>query len=317
MRGNFKAGNASPKSYTPVMDDVQIRLSAFAELNRRVQIHGTTLPWEEIIRTFKIGEEEIYIANRARGIFKPRQMQRGILSVKSTLPRVGRMQRYIDDRRGESLSYSFQGDDPLGHDNQRMKEAFEDQTPFIYFHGVAAGKYEALWPAYAAQWLASELKVEIQIGPTVLDAVSSSVVREEERRYCTHAAQQRIHQAAFREMVLSAYGDRCSLSGLPVRALLNAAHIYPDGHINGVATVTNGIAMSTLHHAAYDGNLIGIDPDGRIDVSDRIFRQKDGPLLENGLKALRGTRMRFPEQNDLRPDRDALAFRFDEFLATK
>src|SRR5688572_7658729 len=109
------------------MDDVRIRLAAFAELERRVKIHGPTLSWNEIIPTFHLGSEEIYLTNRARGIFKPRQMKRGVLSLKSTVPRTGRFRRYIDDHRGESLVYSFQGEMPDAHDNQRLKEAFEDQ----------------------------------------------------------------------------------------------------------------------------------------------------------------------------------------------
>jgi putative restriction endonuclease len=297
------------------MTDLRIRSAAFAEINRRVQICGSSLPWEEIIRTFRIGEEEIFITNRARGIFKPKQMQRGILSVKSTSPRTGRTRRYVDDRLGETLFYSLQGDDPLGHDNRRLKEAFDDQTPFIYFFGVSAARYEVLWPAYVLRWLPNELKIEIRVTDNIVDDSASSVVREDTRRYGARQVQQRLHQAAFREMVLDAYDGRCSLTGFPVRALLHAAHIYPDGHQNGFAAVTNGIALSALHHLAYDGKLIGIDPDGRVEVSERILSQKDGPMLEDGLKALHKQLMRFPRDSDLRPDKDALAFRFEEFRA--
>lgn len=297
------------------MDDVQIRAAAFVELKRRVNVHGQCLPWSEIIKTFRLGDEEVYLANRARGIFKPRQMARGVLSVKSTLPRTGRTQRYFDDRKGDDLLlYSFQGTDPKLPDNQRLKEAYEDQTPFIYFHGVTSGRYEALWPAYISKWLPDELKVEIQIGAVSFGGQISSVVMEDARRYSTRLAKQRIHQSAFREIVLDAYGNRCALSGLPVRNLLDAVHIFPDGHDKGFPIVNNGISMSKLHHAAYDSNLIGIDADGRIEVSDRLLNQNDGPLLEDGLKALRGGKMRFPNDPALRPDKDGLAFRFEEFL---
>lgn len=296
------------------MDDVKIRMIAFMELSKRVQLHGSALPWAEIIRTFRIGDEEIYLTNRARGIFKPKQMKRGVLSVKSTLPRTGRHRRYIDDIRDDSLFYSLQGDHPGGHDNERLKEAFEDQTPFVYFSGISEGRYEALWPVYVSRWLPEEHRVEIQIGAAVTQVSASSIVQEEERKYLTNLAKQRIHQAAFREMVLDAYECRCALSDLPVRELLEAAHIFPDGHEKGRATVTNGIAMSNLHHAAYDSNLIGINPDGVIVISDRLFEVSDGPLLELGLKALRGLRIKLPKVAELRPDRDALAFRFEDFL---
>ena len=44
--------------------------------------------------------------------------------------------------------------------------------------------------------------------------------------------------------------------------------------------VTNGIPLSKIHHAAFDAHLIGIDPDFRMHVSDRLLRQNDGPMLE-------------------------------------
>ncbi len=36
-----------------------------------------------------------------------------------------------------------------------------------------------------------------------------------ERRYALRAVKQRLHQASFREAVISAYNGRCALSGLP------------------------------------------------------------------------------------------------------
>ena len=295
------------------MDDAALRLMAFSEVERRVMAFGRPLLWEQIIPTFEFAGHDIYLANRARGIFKPRQMQRGVLSVKTTVPREGRDRRYIPDRRDESLIYSFQGNDANSSDNQRLRESFEDRSPFIYFYGVAPGKYEPLWPACIAGWNPEKLTVEIQISPRESATGGGSAIGEDERRYRTHQAKQRVHQAAFRELVLDAYGGRCALTGFPVRPLLNAAHIFPDGHLLGIPSVNNGIALSTLHHGAYDSNLIGISPDGIIHVSDRLFEETDGPLLEQGLKALKGGTMRFPAEPELRPDKNALAYRFEGF----
>ena len=38
--------------------------------------------------------------------------------------------------------------------------------------------------------------------------------------------------------------------------------------------------LSKIHHAAFDAHLIGIDPDYRIHVSDRLLTLHDGPMLE-------------------------------------
>ena len=40
--------------------------------------------------------------------------------------------------------------------------------------------------------------------------------------------------------------------------------------------------VTRVHHAAFDAHLIGIDPDFRIRVSDRLLEIRDGPFLELG-----------------------------------
>jgi putative restriction endonuclease len=77
--------------------------------------------------------------------------------------------------------------------------------------------------------------------------------------------------------------------------------------------LANGIALSKIHHAAFDNHLIGIDPDGRIQVSERLLVLNDGPLLEQSLKAIAGTTIRLPRSSQHRPDRDRLVARFDLF----
>jgi predicted restriction endonuclease len=92
---------------------------------------------------------------------------------------------------------------------------------------------------------------------------------------------QRLHQASFREAVIGAYRGRGPLSGLPESMLLDAAHIVEDQHDSlGQPSVRNGIPLSKIHHAAFDARLIGIDPDYRLHVSERLLAQNDGPMLE-------------------------------------
>ena len=77
--------------------------------------------------------------------------------------------------------------------------------------------------------------------------------------------------------------------------------------------LANGIALSKIHHAAFDNHLIGIDPDGRVHVSERLLILNDGPLLEQSLKAIAGTTIRPPRMREHHPDRDRLAARFEQF----
>jgi putative restriction endonuclease len=106
------------------LTDEIIRTVAFAALGSIVNRYGQPLSWGEISQGFRVGEERILFANRARGIFKPTVMQRGILSVKTTVPRTGRCARYADlhDESG-SFIYRLQGNDPGAHDNRRLREA--------------------------------------------------------------------------------------------------------------------------------------------------------------------------------------------------
>lgn len=214
----------------------------------------------------------------------------------------------------EVVDYAFMDDDPEAADNRWLREAMEEAIPIIYFLGVSPGRYQAIVPAFIAGWDAGARRAQVafaipnQITLSMPDGVP-------ERRYALRAVKQRLHQASFREAVISAYGGRCAVSGLPEPLLLDAAHIVADGDERwGQPIVTNGIPLSKIHHAAFDAHLIGIDPDYRLHVSERLLVQHDGPMLET-LKGLQGRMLRDPLRAKDGPDRDRLALRFERFRA--
>ena len=61
--------------------------------------------------------------------------------------------------------------------------------------------------------------------------------------------------------------------------------------------------------------LIGIDADYRIHISEQLLTMNDGPMLEQGLKAMRGKTLLMPDRRVDRPDRDRLAARFELYQA--
>jgi putative restriction endonuclease len=83
----------------------------------------------------------------------------------------------------------------------------------------------------------------------------------------------------------------------------------------GHPVVANGLPLSKVHHAAFDANLVGIDPDYRIHVSEQLFAINDGPMLEQGIKAMRGKSIIMPSRQMDWPDRNRLAARFEQFQA--
>jgi putative restriction endonuclease len=217
--------------------------------------------------------------------------------------------------RGEELvDYAFMGTDPEA-DNRWLREARDHQMPILYFLGVAPGRYTLIWPTYVAAWSAAELKAQLAFGAPATTSAAWSLPVAPERRYALRLVRQRLHQATFREAVLTAYDSRCAITGLPEARLLDAAHIVADTDESlGQPLVCNGLPLSKLHHAAFDANLIGIDPDYRIHVSEMLLRMNDGPMFEQGIKAVAGRTIRMPGRPQDQPDRDRLAQRFERFV---
>ena len=300
--------------------DTRIRKAAFDHVRRLAEIKQH-LTATDLKPGFMFEGERIPLVNPQRGIFKPKQMQH-LLSIKTVFPRPGNRVWYDDQREvhrqiyegDEMVDYAFMGDNPDAADNRWLREAFEWQIPIIYFLGVAPGLYEAIFPVFVMGWDADTLKARIGFGVADND-VWTPPENTAERRYALREVKQRLHQASFREAVIAAYKGRCALSGLPEPRLLDAAHIIADRHEHlGQPVVPNGIPLSKLHHAAFDAHFIGIDPDYRIHISERLLVQRDGPMLE-ALKQLKGGDLRLPRRDADRPDRDRLALRFEQFLS--
>ena len=105
------------------------------------------------------------------------------------------------------------------------------------------------------------------------------------------------------------------MSGIPERRLLDEAHIIPDADPEfGQPVIPNGLLLSKIHHAAFDGHLIGIDLDYGLHVSKHLLDQNDGTTLE-ALKQLAGKKLRLPKRKQDCPDRERLAVRYEEFKA--
>src|SRR6266446_9013184 len=310
-----KSVNTSPSDrMNPTSLDTLMRVAAFECIRGLNEIHDH-LSATELKSGFLYREERIPLVNPQRGIFKPQQM-RFLLSIKTVFPKPGGKVWYDDQRDvhhqifqgDETVDYAFMGTNPDAADNRWLKQAYENQIPIIYFLGIAPGRYHALLPTFISGWYGQALKARITFGPTpeTLDPPADSL----ERRYALRSVKQRLHQATFREAVITAYDGRCALSGLPELLLLDAAHIVADKDERfGQPVVSNGIPLSKIHHAAFDAHLIGIDPDYGLHVSERLLDQNDGPMLD-ALKALNGRRIILPKRTKDRPDRDRLAIRF-------
>jgi putative restriction endonuclease len=302
-----------------VAEDAQIRLAAASHI-KQIASNGT-LTSVDLRAGFDFQGQRVPLVNPQRGIFKPAIM-RHLLSIRTVFPRTGARVWYDDQRtvheqieRGDELvEYAFMGNNPDAADNRWLREACTDRVPIIYFLGVAPSRYTAIWPTYIAEWSAAQLKAQLAFGAPDAIAKGWAIPEVVERRYSLRLVRQRLHQATFREAVLTAYGYRCAISGLPEPRLLDAAHIIADrDEDRGQPVVRNGLPLSKLHHAAFDLTLIGNDPDGKIHISNALLAMDDGPMFEQGIKAMAGRSLLMPRRSADYPDRDRLAARFERY----
>jgi putative restriction endonuclease len=306
--------------------DATIRMAAFNALDRLLAGRGV-LPWAEIDKGFAVPgfPEPVRFAGRASGIFKPKEMD-GVLSIRTVMPRPGRKVWYKDQNESRdalfaadtAVKYAFEGTDPNSWENALLRKAAAGRVPLIYFVAVAPTIYAALYPAFLVDWDPDKLETDVVFSmPTASGAGTSFPKTEIERRYRMVDVKQRIHQAEFREAVLDAYGNRCAITGLPVKDLLDASHIVADGDENwGQPILPNGLLLSKIHHAAYDADLIGIDPDRRVHLSERLLSQRDHPILRKAVESMKGIEIRPPKRLEDRPHPDRLAVRFEQYRQT-
>ena len=297
------------------MDDL-IRVAAFNWLDKQEAYHSGILPRGILAQGFDFHEKRITLMG-PQGIWKPAAME---LPLSITTIKDGPYDDFLSEEG--FLVYSYRGSDPNHRDNVGLREAMRKGVPLIYFLGVERGKYLAEWPVYIEHDNPTALSVTISIDErstlinqgsseeAQLVADSSNLYR---RRYATTQAITRLHQGEFRVKVLSAYKEQCAFCRLRHQQLLDAAHIIPDGEKGGEPIVPNGLSLCKIHHAAFDGNIIGLNPDYKIIVREDILNEIDGPMLKYGIQRMHEQKILLPGKRDNWPDRDRLDVRFKRF----
>ena len=130
--------------------------------------------------------------------------------------------------------------------------------------GLARFRIDSLTTLYAVMPRVYELAVSLPDAP-----LQAFVHHTRDLPRTTEAERlvvQRIGQDIFRERLIDYWQGRCPLTGITDRALLRASHIKPwkdcktdDERLD----VHNGLLLSALWDAAFDGGLVTFDSDGR------------------------------------------------------
>lgn len=294
-----------------------VRQAAFQFLEELNLRHGPVLPAKELRAGFSFQGQRVALMG-PQGIFKPALLQ-WPLSI-TTVPVVDGRPRPYQDELGPNglLQYRYRGTDPNHRDNRGLREAMQRQLPLVYFQGVEPGWYQAQWPIF----LVGDDPVGLTFQVAVDDPLASDLDDPYEfpdgarRAYVTRLARQRLYQVAFRHRVIRAYRESCAMCRLHHPDLLDAAHILPDAHPGGEPLTSNGLALCKLHHAAFDRNIVGVRPDGVIEIRHDILEEVDGPMLRHGLQDLHGHPLQvLPRVTRDRPNQDYLSERYQMFRA--
>lgn len=262
----------------------------------------------EEISAFRVeGATPVRLIDQSRGIWNPREFE-ATLSILSSPDGP-----YGDAEIAPGVwVYHYRAGSSDG-DNRKLRRAYELQVPLIMWRKITTGVYVPVFPVFVTQDDPNGRLFTI-----TLDEIrylgDPGAFTPDVRRYAEQIVKRRLHQPEFRGRVLHAYERHCTVCRLDRPQLLDAAHIVPDSQETGHALVTNGLALCKIHHAAYDANILGIDPDSVVHIKPEVLESQDGPMLEHGIKNMHHQRLLWsPRRTGDRPDRDRLALRYEEF----
>jgi putative restriction endonuclease len=275
------------------MRDDGLRSACFAELQRLTARFGPSIPYRGGLDAgFRYRGRRIPFLSPQKGIFRAREQEGpAALSLNTSV-----RSPYADRETADGYVYSYRAGPIDQPDNRALEAAYELQAPIVYFVGVRPGHYEPSFPWFVDAVDRVEREVHITPGSIIDVGASPEAVQladEVERRYAFGTVKRRLHQGRFRGAVL------------PVA----------DSEERGEPVVSNGLSLCSIHHRAFDEDLVGVSPDLRVHVSPRLLDDEDGPMLEL-LKGFHRQAIHVPERRAWRPDAERLAVRFEHFQAS-
>jgi putative restriction endonuclease len=284
-----------------------------AHLSILVAGFGEDVPYTNgLDRGFPFRGARVPYLNRQKGIYRSAaQSGPAALSIQTSAK-----SPYDDEILADGFAYAYRAGDENQADNRALRAAYELQVPLVYFIGTRPGWYKPLFPCFVRADDPIARRVTITPGSMVgpIDEPEPVPIEDPlDRRYAVRETRVRLHQARFRGRVVPAYDSRCAICSLKELRLLDAAHIVGDLELGGEPTVRNGLSLCSIHHRAFDQNLVGVSPDYFVHVSRRLLDDEDGPMLDL-LKRFHQSPLHLPNRVPDRPDRERLEARFARFV---
>jgi putative restriction endonuclease len=296
------------------MRDEMLRAACFASLDVLCAQFGEELPYRGgLDKGFAYPGGRVPFLSPYNGIHRARaQTGPAALSVNTSAD-----SPYDDEMVADGFLYAYRAGAVDQADNRALRQAHILQVPIVYFVATRPGRYKALYPCFVTEDDPVARRVLLTPGRMIGPFEEREPDLPEdplERKYTVRETRVRLHQARFRARVLQAYKDTCTICRLREGTLLDAAHIAGDLEEHGEPIVPNGLSLCSIHHRAFDQNLVGVSPDYRVHVSKRLLEDEDGPMLEL-LKQFHSESIVLPAKQALRPDPMRLSERFDRFVS--
>ncbi len=296
--------------------ELEIRLAAFAWIRDQTAWNAGIFAGTELAQGFDYQGRRVTLKGPS-GIWIPQGFAMPI-SITTALNGPYRLDDIGEDGL---LTYAYRGTDPSHRDNRGLREAYRTRTPLIYFKETRNHHFQAIWPVIVLEDFPASLCIHAAMDPAYAalrpneDTSTIPYSPLDLRRYAWTQTRQRLHQSAFRDMVITAYDQRCAICRLNHPELLDGAHIIPDADNLGTPIIQNGLSLCKIHHAAYDQDILGISPDYRVHIRGDILQERDGPMLLHGLQELDGSCLSLPNRPADRPDKERLDARYSKFLS--
>lgn len=296
------------------MRDEDVRSSCFGALAVLCAEFGEDVPYKGgLDRGFAFRGRRVPFLSYQKGIHRAAvQSGPAALSINTSYD-----SPYDDEQTPDGFLYAYRAGSVDQPDNRALRAACELQVPLVYFFGTWPGQYRPIFPCFVTRDDPASRRVVVSVGRLVgaLDERVPVLPDDPiERRYTARQTRVRLHQGRFRARVVSAYARQCAICRLKELRLLDGAHIIGDVEEHGEPLVSNGLSLCSIHHRAFDEDLVGISPDREVHVSRRLLDDEDGPMLEL-LKGFHRRPIVVPASPRHRPDAERLAARFERFAA--
>lgn len=133
-----------------------------------------------------------------------------------------------------------------------------------------------VWEEFNDDWESLAFESERLLSEITGDSLEkiAGVVEEElpkEGRERERLVRVRVNQNFFRAAILTAYENKCCITGLPIPELLTASHIVPwsvdyENRLNP----RNGLCLNAMHDRAFDLGLLTITNEYKVKLSPQI-----------------------------------------------